>query len=473
MKKHFFIIPTLLIVFTLLNSKAFSQDVWEDPQAITDSISDNTNPLLVHSGNTTLIFYEKTREDGFISIFMQDMSELHHEIELFSEENIHFRNPQAIVFRDWPNPPDTLFYLFFESDMESSGFYNIYYTKYSQDGHFTEPEALDISYTSCEHLRACNNNLVWERGGNIEYCFLENDDHFSPIQTLDVGDCMNPEVGNKSIVYQKQINDSLKVIFADYSSETQDWKDPEIIYEHSTLGSIVVLNSDMEESGDYGVIWESFLDGNYQLLTYDYSWDALDTLDYTSQIPIQLTALAYDIILKQNKSPWVTNIAIVKQQNGNKEIYVNEGWGGIGNLTNISNSIYEESNPALYYFTKGLLSTVVLFWQSTRNNHEQLFITKRTYLYEGINSLKRDKISIYPNPASSKISIQLGHDIHQNIKIDILDLNGKILSELFDGDIAENTRIDLNLPAQLTNGTYILRINSRDRTDFEKLLISK
>ncbi len=477
MKNSYHPIPFLFIIMIILSSSAITsaQVVYEDPIPITDSISDNTNPLIVHSGNTTLIFYEKTRDNGFTSIYMQDMDELHQEIVLFSEEDINYRNPQAIVFNDWPNQPDTLFYLFFESDMESAGYYNIYYTKYSQDGSFTEPIAMDISYTSCEHLRICNNNLVWERGGNIEYCFLEYDGVFSETQTLDFDDCKNPEVGNASLAYQKMINDSLKVYFSEYLYEIQDWSEPEIIYNHSTEASIVVLNSDMEGGGDHGVIWESQVENNYQLISYENWGEDWDTMAYISSIPMQSTFLSYEIFLDEVLYPYITDLALVKDDNGNHEIYVNSWWGGINDLYNISNSTENESHPKLQYFSKNYSYNVVLFWQSTQNNHQQLFMTKSTF-WLNTNDLaaQENTISIFPNPTSTAITAELNLAEPQKITIDLFNMEGYFCGQLFNNTLPKGPEVlQLDLPNHLTNGTYYLHLKSIHSNVTKKLVLLK
>lgn len=461
---------SILFILFILFSTLTAQKNWEDPIAITDSVSDNKNPLLVHSGNTTLIFYEKTGNNGVSSIYMQNFDDLHQEIELFAEEGVNYRNPQTIVFHEWPNPPDTMFYLFFESDMESSGYYNIYYSKYSKDGNFTEPQAIEISYTSCEHLRVCNNNLVWERDGNIEYCFF-NGDGFTETQTLDSGNCKNPEVGNQTLAYQMLVNDSLRVYQSDYSFENNDWDNPELTYNHSSNSSLVVLNSDFDDMGDYGIIWESQIESDYKLVAFSDD-DHFDTLSFSEEGPMQAHFLAYELILKDNKYPYFTECAWVKSENGNKEIFAISPFLKDYEI-NISNSEFDESHPKLYMYHKSYSYNVVLFWQSTRNNHEQLFIAKRTF-WVGTNEKSiNNHFSIHPNPASSHFILDSQFDSGKSISIDIFSISGQHLSVLYSGDISENGKILVPLPQNLDNGVYILQINSEKASELKKLVIKK
>lgn len=464
----------LSILFILFVSFIIStaQESWEEPIAITDSVSNNTNPLLVHSKNTSLIFYEKTGNNGVSSIYMQHFDDLHQEIELFAEEGVNYRNPQALVFQDWPNPPDTMFYLFFESDKESPAYYNIYYSKYSKDGNFTEPQAIEISYTSCEHLRVCSNKLAWERGGNIEYCFFDGDG-FTETQSLDFGNCKNPEVGNQTLAYQKLVNDSLRVYLSDFSHENNNWNNPELIYSHSTNSSLIVLNSDFAEMGDYGIIWESQIESDYRLVAFD-DWDDLDTLSLSEENPMQASFLAYEVILKDNKYPYFTDRAFVRFENGNKEIFANPPFIK-KSVINVSNSEFDESYPKLYFYLDSYSSSynVVLFWQSARNNHEQLFMVKRTFWIGSHEESISHQFSMHPNPASSHIVLNSPFDSPKNISIDLLDISGQYLSALHHGEISDNESIRIRLPQNLDNGVYILQINSANASELKKLIIQK
>jgi len=468
MKKPSFIAPILLIIITLSNIDTFSQDVWEDPQAITDSISDNSNPCLTRSNGHTYIFYEKTNDEGVSSIFMQDDLYLHQEIALFSDEIINYRNPQIINFGSYWGKDDVDFILLLESDMESTGVFNIYYTEFNYNEGFSELIALSVpDGISCEQMKAQGLNVAWKKGVELKYC-IYNYSEFGVIQTLDNGDANEINVGNSSIAFKKNNIDHIELYYSEKSNSGDYFNIPESIF-IGNVSSLNVLYSDFHDLNDYGLLYEYNYDGLYHLLTFD-DYDGIDTLEILQDSSLQPTAISYEVMV-DNLYPYFQDLAVRKIINGNADIFASYFWSP-ENLANISNSEFEESNPKLFYYYNQSYN-VVLFYQSKRNNHEQLFFTKRTF-WVGINEKTNNiNTNIYPNPASSKISIHLDHDIHQKISIDILDLNGRNISRLFEGDIPENGIIDFDLPGQLINGTYFIRVNNRDRTDFEKLFISK
>ena len=165
---------------------------------------------MIRIAHRDYVFYEKQINESSYSIFMRNVTEMSEAIAVLNQENVSFRNPQIIEFSGYPNDPDTLFYLVFESDLETNGIFNIYYSKYSQDGNFSTPESIDIAYTSCQDLNIMGRNLIWERGGNIETTYLEGNSsnyYFHPTITIDEGGCSNPCISESEIIYLKEIND--------------------------------------------------------------------------------------------------------------------------------------------------------------------------------------------------------------------------------------------------------------------------
>ncbi len=146
---------------------------WSTPVPVTDSISNNTNPAMVRMMHRDYLFYQKEINTNTSAIYMRNITEMTESSAMFQEEGVMFRNPQIIKFNDYPNEPDTLIYLVFESDLESNGIFNIYYSKYSQDGNFTQPQSIEIGYTSCNDLKIMGHRLIWERGENIETTYLQ------------------------------------------------------------------------------------------------------------------------------------------------------------------------------------------------------------------------------------------------------------------------------------------------------------
>lgn len=86
----------------------------------------------------------------------------------------------------------------------------------------------------------------------------------------------------------------------------------------------------------------------------------------------------------------------------------------------------------------------------------------------GMNENVLNQVSFFPNPASDKVSIDLGASIDGEVNWSIFDLKGAKLGE---GEISE-VRSDISL-ANLNNGIYVLRIESGASVSNHKLQIVK
>ncbi len=85
----------------------------------------------------------------------------------------------------------------------------------------------------------------------------------------------------------------------------------------------------------------------------------------------------------------------------------------------------------------------------------------------GIVDLMSGTVNIYPNPATSEITIALPKSM--NAEIRIFDISGKLL--VFEAQTLVNSKHNVNV-SSLTTGVYFVRINSEEGTVTKKLLIN-
>lgn len=85
----------------------------------------------------------------------------------------------------------------------------------------------------------------------------------------------------------------------------------------------------------------------------------------------------------------------------------------------------------------------------------------------GINDVMAGAVSIYPNPATSEITIALTKSM--NAEIRIFDISGKLL--VFEAQTLINSKHNVNV-SSLTSGVYFVRINSEEGSVTKKLLIN-
>ncbi len=83
-----------------------------------------------------------------------------------------------------------------------------------------------------------------------------------------------------------------------------------------------------------------------------------------------------------------------------------------------------------------------------------------------------EELSIYPNPASSELTVKIGLDYVSNTKLQIIDLTGKIVkdfSEKFDYEHGiYKAQLDIS---DLNAGIYFVKIVQPDQVFSKKLLI--
>lgn len=96
------------------------------------------------------------------------------------------------------------------------------------------------------------------------------------------------------------------------------------------------------------------------------------------------------------------------------------------------------------------------------NNPRQLQYATTTITNLSLNDFSKNNINIYPNPTNSLVFVDFMN--LTNVKIEILDLNGKILTSK---STSNSTNIDLS---NLSSGSYLIKINSTEGTKTMKIL---
>jgi uncharacterized surface protein with fasciclin (FAS1) repeats len=75
-------------------------------------------------------------------------------------------------------------------------------------------------------------------------------------------------------------------------------------------------------------------------------------------------------------------------------------------------------------------------------------------------------INIYPNPSNEFIQVSFTHELGQNTHIQLYDMTGKIVNEM-----DAQQQINQINTSNLSNGTYFVRINSENKSYFQKVII--
>ena len=81
--------------------------------------------------------------------------------------------------------------------------------------------------------------------------------------------------------------------------------------------------------------------------------------------------------------------------------------------------------------------------------------------------------AIFPNPTKGQFTIQLSSKADVQINIDLLDITGQFISSLDNGINVNSTmsNIMVDVPSNIANGVYIIRLSSKDSLKYMKLII--
>lgn len=459
----------LLIIF--INFNIAQEDEWSTPIPITDSLSNNSNPVMVRAMHRDYVFYEKETSENTTSIYMRNITEMTEETVVFQEEGVVFRNPQIIKFSAYPNEPDTLFYLIFESDLETSDTFNIYYSKYSQDGNFSIPESIEIGYTSCQDLKIMGRNLIWERGGNIETTYLQGNSanyYFHPTIIIDEVACSNPCISESEIIYLKEVNNENRIYRSTWNYPLGEWHEP-IEFFGGINSSLSIITYDYEYEDVF--LWESLENGVWKTYAYDVFDEEIESTDLESNNKITPHAVLFEILLKE-KDIWFNYFTYAMSENDNTDIYINNTLTALEDCFNISQSSAIDSNPRLFYVPAPFIYNTYLIYQSKRNNHQQLFISKNYFLYAGNEEMENDNNSftISPNPITQNAQITTSLLVAKNLKIEIYSSTGVLIETL----PLKNTINTIWKPSKdLKNGVYIINLKSDLESIRKKVILQR
>jgi hypothetical protein len=80
-------------------------------------------------------------------------------------------------------------------------------------------------------------------------------------------------------------------------------------------------------------------------------------------------------------------------------------------------------------------------------------------------------ISLYPNPSSGSVTVELNVQKTSPVKLQLSDVTGKIMKEISAGEVLGNYKTTLNTVG-LSQGTYFLKITANDAVEVKKILIN-
>ncbi|RLC22986.1 MAG: hypothetical protein DRH21_07625 [Deltaproteobacteria bacterium] len=470
-----YLIAVIFVLFITQN--LHSQYDWSTPLALTDSVSNNTNVdikfMLDYPVKYLFMAWEKSSDSTSTSIYFRDLLSTNTEIELLSDDSVHYTNPKFMSVVNPPWTEDTLFYLFYETDQ--NGNKDIYYLAYSSDGNFGEPMPFFVTPYQDFAVDCQGPHIVWIQDDDLKHTRYEYapNSFLDPV-SIDEGGCINPIFGDGHCVLWEKKIDSLSHIYGSHHGYGQNWADPIVIYDS---GYAVNLNH-----SPYGFhrlfTFSAYTDSTWKLFSGIYNlyspWIYFKEYDIQQNKPFDPAISIYKVgqwnLLDHNY------ISFPYEENENEEIYMNLD-PFVSNFTNLSNSSTNNRNTNFFlgtnYETDDLQIEVYNVWESFRNNHWQLYYSKSLIDWVEVNeiSVYNQSFSISPNPFKSTINISYLLKHNSLVNIEVYDLQGKKITTVLDKyQYKGEQNIKWNFPAELPSGIYFI-ILSKDNERYSQKII--
>ena len=485
-----------LIMLNFLTVSA-QYDFWTEPQAVTDSLTDNRNAVIaelcLHGVWGNYIFWERTIDTATTEIYYRNLYTADMPQPHVGEPGVHYRNPRFIMtsFVD----DDTLAYFFYESN--APGNFDIYYQILTMDG-FTLPALLASSPTDDFQFR-CNDggDLVWQEGDKIKYASLDISwNHpftISDPVTIDSIDCYSPEVpgtGNYNapsyIAWMKGSPGNAAIWYSTYGWQTRSWSSPELFREQSNYES---LRFEMEPcygatAGGPVMTWDSIAGGVHTIRLHDMYMGNFSS-EFQQVSPFKPVYGSYMIPMDDDN--FFGYLTFINSEAGNGDIFVND-WDGwlseqIEGYNNLSDSPFEETNPGFFNGRCYMYSCdLVLTWESLRNGHWQIFYSTAEMACAGgtpETGMETDlNLLVSPNPASSEIGISYTLSADSQVSILLSTLDGRqvtILDKEYQvkGDHALKINPNKEITGNISEGLILITLQTSRGTVTRKIILIK
>jgi len=435
------------------NSQPFWE--WEAKTPLTDSVSDNINPYLLHlysdsQGEMVTMVWEKSTDPISTAIYFRNLISTDEPQIVVYNPGVHFTHPKILKIYD---SFDFLFYVFYQSDQ--NGNQDIYYMKYGVDGQFTGPFPFATSEFDENEFEAGNDSywdrsfndrfivsiLTWTSNGDLVTCNLEKNGEvfsFSEPEVLDSGNCSSPVIVNDEMIYYIREDETGSFIYyipTEYPSG--NWGEPVLFFNGGNCFNLAednVYPSYIAWSADSNAVYRNYIASSWPPY-YGYAVGPeqdtpLDPAICTLVIGVEPEALQFNEYY----------MAFPYQENLNNEIFMNQGYNwGDPEFFNFSQSNTENRNPEFYL---GEISSwnvdcfyVYLIWEELRNEHWQILSSKTVMCVGGIdeNAEKENFIMTYPNPFIDKVNITYTISAGDYIQINVNDIYGRNIRNLFNG----------------------------------------
>jgi len=455
-----------MILYTL---PLYSQIIgsWSSPTALTDSTSDNSNPVLIVWENEVYMIYNKYSEPNR-EIWWRKISEPMSEEEMLvgGWPEVDYRNPQIVNN-------------FLVCEINLLGQYDLFGFRIDTSG------LLDSGFqiTNTEYDENAFNGYnsfypgicCWESEGNIyvaEPQVIQDTLILADITLIDSVNCSDPVCLPGYVAWQKIENNESHIYYSENVWPNYQWSDPEIIVDTGNNINLSLSINVPEIGGEWYLWWEAnnkiyFSDvfgGNWY-----YSPEIPGVENYHEPTAFEISYLTdnyYGVYSFVGETGTVSDIYIVDEQASNY-------------ILNITNDTNPDKNPRFFIGRKmyeySNYYEILNIWQKEINGNDVLYFSSAWYnlVIGNVDDKEMIHVNIFPNPVSkgSSIQISFSESIAEDYSISILNNQGQKVDNIR-VERKKSNIITINWEiSDLLVGIYYLVIETKNETFVEKFIV--
>ncbi len=247
-----------------------------------------------------------------------------------------------------------------------------------------------------------------------------------------------------------------------------------------------------------GIMYECHHGNNYLYARKVWAWDDGDNIPENNEIQWPASLYSSDVSLLDNDHPATTVLRSClcgnPDVNGLGAQLLHHGSSAVISSSRICWMTFADPGGIPYHFFDRLVKDTTsshgmigVAYDIARNEfmdasgfwlpayHYNLFgdpalcqFGRITGIEEVVKKTEMPYFTIYPNPASGLVTIQLHASHERKIEIDVYDESGRFVHSLYNGYVKENSK---TINAKLPTGIYFFRFNDGTVTDFRKIVV--
>lgn len=416
----------ILCVPVLVNAQIFEN--WLPAIAVTDSTMQNRNGCVFKIANEHILIWERDINDSTTEICSRVIDPDLGEVKIVASQ-LGIRNSHPTIFQTDSWSSDCLLVYQTNKDESSKNTHStadedLMFMNYNPDGSFSQAYSLSFLDGDDTHLTCKQDNytVAWENSGKIlgsAYDPLLNT--FSTPYTIEPSGANSPKFGQQGLSYLIPEGNTTKVKTVWPTFSLGQWS-VDIVSDDAFAGICSELNCNNNFMGTSLCMQSTIAPNPSSLYLFEPGYGF--SLHFTSNYNLfEPTIHNVSIVVKSG----FTILGFVSDSLGQKEIFCDNFYGQLNNISNFSG---EDRNPEFYttYFFPSIIR-INLVYESIRNGFSTLYYSHYDYLEGAINEKNSTKeIRFTPSPFQSQTSIEL--PAGNNYLIHIFNINGQKIRNL-------------------------------------------